>query len=93
MAIVTEEVTRFSMKDGDLVVFTAVDDVTGTLVDFRFDNTTGVAGEFTAARADGQKWRDRVSVPVGRSRMDVPSDITDVNQLDYFTSPGAAKWS
>ncbi len=93
MAIVTREVTRFPLKDGALVVQIAEDDVTGDMQGFRFTNSTGLEGQFSAMRIDGTPWRNRAVVRNGSSRMNVPNDITSEDQLDYWTSVPGAIWS
>jgi hypothetical protein len=92
MAIVTRVVTRFEMADGVVEVLIAEDDVSGDMQGFRFTNTTGSPGVFSAMRADRSKWRDRATIRGGSSRMNVPPEITSEDQLDYWTSLPGATW-
>lgn len=95
MAIVLTVITRFDVFDGILIVEAAEDDVTGDLQGFQFTNTTGALGEFSAIRVsgNGRPWRDRVNIPIGSTRMNVPGNIRTLDDVDYWTSLGASvRW-
>ncbi len=79
--------TRFFRAGGELQLTIAYDAI-GDLNSFRFLNTTGLIGVFTAVRANGEKWKDRVPIPLGSSTFDVPSDIKNIETdlSGYWTS-------